>query len=178
VAPSTYRHGRSDSRLAQPHRLRCFQLTLEKIETKAGRSVDPTYIARKLAASFVTAWNRHDMEELAGLFHEDAAFVNARGGYMLGREEILRQHAAIHAGPYRKTVLRAEIIDARELTPRAILAHLRGMLDGDERTPGQTRYAIMTLVIEQRAGCWLFIAAHNTNVAPGLQRASESHCDD
>src|SRR5580698_4462716 len=76
--------------------------------TKVGRPVDATYIAKKLAASFVTAWNRHDMEGLSELFDENAAFVNVRGGYMLGRGEILRQHAVIHAGPYRKSVLRGE----------------------------------------------------------------------
>jgi|HubBroStandDraft_3_1064219.scaffolds.fasta_scaffold168323_2 uncharacterized protein (TIGR02246 family) len=139
--------------------------------TKVGRPVDATYIAKKLAASFVTAWNRHDMEELSELFDENAAFVNVRGGYMLGRGEILRQHAVIHAGPYRKSVLRGEIIDARELANGVILAHLRGMLDGDERTPGQTRHAIMTLVIEKRGNSWRFIAAHNSNVVPMAETA-------
>jgi hypothetical protein len=33
-------------------------------------------IASELAAGLASAWNQHDMDALARLFHEDAAFVN------------------------------------------------------------------------------------------------------
>ncbi len=60
----------------------------------------------------------------------------------------------------------AEVVDARELAPGVIAAHMRTELDGDDRVPGQTRRSLMTLVIEQRAGVWRFAAAHNTDVVP------------
>jgi uncharacterized protein (TIGR02246 family) len=123
-------------------------------------------IAGELAASFARAWNQHDMDALADLFHDDAAFVNVRGAYFTGREEIRAQHAAIHAGPYKHSVLRAEVVDGRELAPGVIVAHVRTELDGDERVPGQTRHSVVTFVIERRGGRWRFIAAHNTFVLP------------
>jgi uncharacterized protein (TIGR02246 family) len=45
-------------------------------------------IAGELAASFAHAWNQHDMDDLAELFHDDAAFVNVRGAYLTGRDDL------------------------------------------------------------------------------------------
>ena len=47
--------------------------------------------ANELIADFANAWNTHDMDALAILFHEDGTFVNVVGSYEKGREEI-RQH--------------------------------------------------------------------------------------
>jgi uncharacterized protein (TIGR02246 family) len=104
------------------------------------------------------------MDALVGLFHQDAAFVNVRGAYLRGADEIRRQHAAVHAGPYKNSVLHAEVLDARELAPQVILAHVRTDVAGDERVPGQTQQSLATFVIEQRDGLWRFAAAHNTHV--------------
>ena len=123
-------------------------------------------IAGELTASFARAWNQHDLDAVAELFHDDAAFVNVRGAYLTGREEIRAQHAAVHAGPYKDSVLRVEVIDTRVLPPGVIVAHVRTELDGDERAPSQTRRSVVTFVIERRAGLWRFIAAHNTFVTP------------
>jgi uncharacterized protein (TIGR02246 family) len=128
--------------------------------------VSESDIAGELAAAFASAWNSHDMDVLARLFHEDAAFVNVRGTYLQGQEEIRRHHAAGHAGPFKESGLRAEVVDARELVPGVIVAHMRTELDGDERVPGQMRRSLVTLVIERRIGLWRFAAAHNTDVVP------------
>jgi uncharacterized protein (TIGR02246 family) len=123
-------------------------------------------IAGDLSARFTSAWNQHDMDMLARLFHQDAAFVNVRGDYLKGAEEIRRQHAAVHVGPYKNSVLRAEVVDARELAPGIIVAHVQTELDGDDRAPGQTRHSLVTFVIEKRGELWRFAAAHNTFVLP------------
>ena len=51
-------------------------------------------VADELAAGFADAWNSHEMDEFARLFHEDAVFVTVRGTYLNGQEEIRRHHAA------------------------------------------------------------------------------------
>ncbi|MFL9895872.1 YybH family protein [Paraburkholderia sp. RL17-381-BIF-C] len=43
--------------------------------------------------AFQNAWNRHDMESLGALFHEDATFVNRFGHYVRGVEAIIELHA-------------------------------------------------------------------------------------
>ena len=54
-------------------------------------------IADQLLADYANAWNVHDVDALALLFHEDGTFVNVVGTYERGREEIRHLHAAIHA---------------------------------------------------------------------------------
>jgi uncharacterized protein (TIGR02246 family) len=126
--------------------------------------VDGAQVTRELAAGFAAAWNQHDMAALGRQFHDDAIFVSMAGSYMRGRAEIERQHGAVHAGPYRNSALHVEVEDARELAPDVIVAHVRAEAR-DDRAPGEARKAILTLVIERRAGLWLIIAAHNTAVA-------------
>jgi len=133
---------------------------------EVGVNVSESDTAGELVAAFASAWNQHDMDALACLFHQDAAFVNVIGTYLRGRDEIRQQHAAVHAGRYKDSILRAEIVAAREPVPGVIVAHARTELDGDDRAPGQTRRSFVTFVIERRAGLWRFTAAHNTNVLP------------
>jgi uncharacterized protein (TIGR02246 family) len=121
-------------------------------------------VAAELTAGLVDAWNQHDMWAFADLFHDDAAFVNVAGAYLHGRGEIERTHAAAHAGPFRDSNLTAWPQDARSVGPDVIIAHVRSELHGDDRVPGGTRQAIMTLVIERRGSHWKIVTAHNTNV--------------
>jgi uncharacterized protein (TIGR02246 family) len=91
-------------------------------------------------------------------------FVNVVGSYMRGRTEIERQHSTVHAGPYRNSTLQVEVEDARELGPDVIVAHVRTEVRGDDHAPGEIRKALLTLVIERRAGLGRITAAHNTAI--------------
>ena len=123
-------------------------------------------IADQLIADYANAWNAHDVDALTLLFHEDGTFVNVVGTYERGREEIRHLHAVIHASFYKDSAIRSEVLDARELVPGVILAHVASELEGDARAPGQTTRHLATYVIEQRAGSWKFTAAHNTRIVP------------
>jgi uncharacterized protein (TIGR02246 family) len=61
--------------------------------------------------------------------------------------------------------LHVDVEDARELAPGAIVAHLRAEVRSGDQAHGEDRQALLTLVIERRAGVWRIIAAHNTAVA-------------
>ena len=89
------------------------------------------------------------MDALARLFHEDAVFVNVLGTYVRGREEIRRQHAAVHAGPYKGSILRAEIVAAREPVPGVIVAHARTSLTETTALPARHDAPFVTFVIER-----------------------------
>ncbi len=124
----------------------------------------PDEVAAELAARFASAWNRHDMGELASLFDDDASFVNVAGMRMRGREAIRQAHASVHAGIYRDSHVLVEVDDARELAPNVIVAALRTELIGDERAPGEVRYSLLTLVIDRHGDDWAIAAAQNTHV--------------
>ena len=126
--------------------------------------MDDSEVAGEIASGFDGAWNEHDMSALGQAFHHDATFVNVIGTCMRGREDIERGHGVAHAGPYRNSALRTEVLDARQIVPDLIVAHLRTELRGDERAPGQVQPTLLTLAIERRAGAWKIIAAHNTRI--------------
>ena len=126
--------------------------------------MDGARVTRELASGFAAAWNKHDMAALGRLFHDDATFVSMAGGYMRGRAEIERQHGTVLAGPYQTSTLYVEVEGTRELVPGVIVAHVRAEVRGDDRAPAEVRKALLTLVIERRAGVWRIIAAQNTAV--------------
>lgn len=121
-------------------------------------------VAVELASGFVESWNHHDMASFAELFHGDASFVNVTGTLMKGREEIEHHHAAGHAGPFRTSILKMQVEDARVIVPGVVVAHLRSSLHGDARDPGGKRQTLMTFIIERRGHQWRIVAAQNTNI--------------
>ena len=90
-------------------------------------------VAAELTSSRGAAWNQHGMPAFAGLFHDDAAFVNVAGAYLHGRDEIERTHAAVHAGPFCNSTLTVWPEDARSVGSEVIRAHVRSELHGDDR---------------------------------------------
>ena len=82
-------------------------------------------VTNEISAALAAAWNQHDMEAFASHFHVDAAFVNIRGGYLRGREEIEQQHKAIHAGVYKDSTMRITVEDSNEVAPGLIVAHFK-----------------------------------------------------
>jgi uncharacterized protein (TIGR02246 family) len=115
------------------------------------------------------AWNRHDMKAWAGLFSEDADFVNVVGWWWKGRLEIEKKHAAAHAFIFRESTLTVDEIHTRFLTPQIALVHTRWSLAGHKNpdgTPGNPRKGIFTLVLQKQSGKWLVSAAQNTDSIP------------
>ena len=55
--------------------------------------------------AFAEAWNRHDMDDFASLFCEDANFVNVVGMWWRNRSEIEAAHRATHATMFRDSQL-------------------------------------------------------------------------
>ena len=121
-------------------------------------------IAGGLAAALSNAWNLHDMEAFASVFHRDAAFVNVNGTYARGRQEIQRHHEASHASFFRDSNVAMHLDDSRSPASDVIVAHVSSEVRGDLRAPDQVRRTLMTLVIELSGDQWMISAAHNTNV--------------
>jgi uncharacterized protein (TIGR02246 family) len=128
--------------------------------------MNPTDIARDFAVRFADAWNRHDMDELASLFREDASFVNVVGVRMDGREEIRRTHAKVHDGPYRASRLVVEVEAAREIPPAVIVAELRTQISGMSGRRVRS---------ETRASCWCWTIAGESGASPPVRTRSWRH---
>jgi uncharacterized protein (TIGR02246 family) len=131
-----------------------------------GDDMDAADALDEIVTAFTAAWNRHDMEAFAALFHEDATFVNIRGALWRGRDAIRDMHKQIHSTFYRTSQVAQEVEDVRVLAPTVALGHVRGELGGDERFPDTVKQTRMTLVIQERNGRWLIAEGHNTEIAP------------
>ena len=123
-----------------------------------------------MVKGFEDAWNRHDMDAFATLFHEDAAWVHWRGGYFRGRDEIKRGHLEIHQTFYKNTHMQTIAVeDITFLTDIVAVTHDRADMTGDERSPGQVFRYRKTMVITKRDGLWRISAGHNTRLHDDMQ---------
>jgi uncharacterized protein (TIGR02246 family) len=122
-----------------------------------------------LVDGFVRAWNSHDMRAFAGLFTDDADFVNVAGMWWKGRAEIQAKHEESHATRFKTTHLTSTGVSVR--LPRADVAvihftwELTGQLDGEGKPVPSRRGIIQMLAVKQADG-WRITAAQNTNAAP------------
>ena len=122
-----------------------------------------------LVQGFVRAWNAHDMKALAGLFSEDADFVNVVGMWWKGRAEIQAQHEASHATRFKTTTLVETGTAVRRLPGDIAVMHFSWELSGELEPDGKAaplRRGVMLVVASKQAAGWRIIAAQNTNALP------------
>ena len=120
-----------------------------------------------LSPAFASAWNAHDMDAFAALFHADASFVSRFGHYVRGIDEIVAMHRPIHETIYRDSTLANELIDLVPLGEDAAVVHFWSRLTvGDAHPAGP--HAVDTLilaVLARRAGTWQVQALENVTLA-------------
>jgi len=120
---------------------------------------------------FEDAWNRHDMDAFAKLFASDADFVNVRGLRWVGREDITKAHAAVHATIFKTSTLKIGETTVRFLKPDVATARSVCTLTGQMSPNGQevpTRTVILTHVLVGTDAHWLIVLTQNTEVVkPG-----------
>jgi uncharacterized protein (TIGR02246 family) len=127
---------------------------------------------KAVVQSFVNAWNQHDMDALAGLFTEEADFVNVRGTRWIGRSAIREGHAAAHATILKNSQLRILELSVRFLKPDVAVARWACELTGQTTAAGESeppRKAIPTFVMTKLQDRWLIVVAQNTDIVPAIR---------
>ena len=105
------------------------------------------------------------MDAWTEILHEDADWVNWRGGYWHGKAAIKAGHEEIHRTFYKASRLGGQRVeDLAFLAPGVVLVHARGELSGDERAPDKTFRYRKTIVVTKRDGVWRIRALHNTRL--------------
>lgn len=97
-------------------------------------------------AAFAAAWNAHDMNTLAALFHEDASFVNRFGHYVRGVEAIVELHRPIHETIYSDSELQNDLIDIIPISDYVAVVHFWSRLTTGPAHPAGP-HAIDTLIL-------------------------------
>jgi uncharacterized protein (TIGR02246 family) len=118
------------------------------------------------AKGFETAWNRHDMQALGTLFHEDATFVNRFGHYVRGVDEIVALHAPIHETIYSDSTLENEAIDSVLFAGQAAIVHFWSRLTvGAAHPAGPHSIDTLILAVLTRHGdAWRIKALENVTL--------------
>jgi uncharacterized protein (TIGR02246 family) len=122
------------------------------------------------ATAFADAWNRHDMDDFAALFSEDANFVNVVGMWWKNRLEIEAAHRATHATMFRDSRLEGVVSSVVELSPGLASVHYRWTLtaaSAPDGSPAGTREGILLLVVKKEQSGWRIKVAQNTDIVPG-----------
>lgn len=117
-------------------------------------------------AAFQSAWNDHDMEAFAALFHADATFVNRFGRYVRGVDEIIGMHRPIHETVYRDSTLDNELIDVVPLGEGAAIVHCWSRLSPGAAHPAGPHHVdtLILAVVTQRDGDWRILALQNVTL--------------
>jgi uncharacterized protein (TIGR02246 family) len=126
---------------------------------------DPAAIPERFAA----AWNAHDMDAFAALFHPDASFVNRFGTYWRGVEAIVAGHRPIHETIYKDSTLTTDAPDVDAISDDAAILHFWSRLAAGAAHPaGPHKVDTMILaVVTRRDGAWRIQALENvTKVDP------------
>lgn len=117
-------------------------------------------------AAFQSAWNAHDMDALAALFHTDATFVNRFGHYVCGVDEIVAMHRPIHETIYRDSIIENELIDAAPLGDDAMVIHFWSRFRAGPAHPNGAHAfdTVILAVVTRREGIWRIQALENVTL--------------
>jgi uncharacterized protein (TIGR02246 family) len=119
-----------------------------------------------VTARYETAWNTHDMELFATLFHQDATFVNRFGTYWKGADAVVAGHGAIHETVYQDSTLKIDPPDVKMLSNDIAIVHFWTRLTAGAAHPAGPRQAdtLVMAVLTRREGNWRIQAAENVTL--------------
>ena len=132
--------------------------------TEAHDQTDALTISQEIAQRLQEAWNSGDHAAFAEPFSSDADFVAIRGDLHSGRDAIAAGHEQIFRTIYAGSTIRYEVVRARELDERIVLAHVRAALDAPTGPLAGQHSATITLVLRGQDDRYEITAFHNTLV--------------
>lgn len=126
-----------------------------------------------VAQAFAHAWSTANADGIAGLFVEDADFVNVVGIWWNTREQIRQGHTYGFKYMFPNSVMTLNKVIGRALGEDHSVVHAAWSMTGQITPaggPSGARSGIFSFVMaKQPAGNWLAVSAHNTDIVPGAQ---------
>lgn len=122
---------------------------------------------------FVEAWNRRDAGGIAGLFAEDAEFINVVGLWWHDRQAIWKAHDYGLRTIFNHSTLEIRRTKVRQLSDDIAIVYARMRLSGqsshgDIESPG-VRQNIFSFVVQKKPEGWICVSAHNTDRIQGKE---------
>jgi uncharacterized protein (TIGR02246 family) len=124
-------------------------------------------------SDFDDAWNAWSATRIAGLFADDAEFVNGRGQVAVGTEAIRAQHAGLFAGAFARSHLESTVRRITFLSGTTAVVDVDTQLTGftalppgtNPTEPGKQRGRHKRVLVK-RGGEWQMVLMQITTVAP------------
>lgn len=125
---------------------------------------------------FVEYWNSRRPDLLAGLFEEDADFINVVGIWWENREDIRKAHDYGLKVIFSRSELKLGKTKVKMLGDSHAVIHARMRLSGQTPKEGSVglRQNLFIFVVRERGDRWLCVSAQNTDIVA----ATETHIRD
>src|SRR3954451_4853916 len=125
-------------------------------------NLDAADIVAPIVQSLEDAWNAADGQAFAAPFADDADFVDIRGDFHRGKQAIAFGHQTIFESIYKGSRNKMELLQARHLTPRAIVGQVSASLSVPAGPLAGENKSIFTIVLAEGEAGWQIAALHNT----------------
>jgi uncharacterized protein (TIGR02246 family) len=125
---------------------------------------DVAAIAQTIMQRLELAWNRADGAAFGEPFSAGADFVAIRGDLHTGRDAIAAGHQQLFDTIYAGSTVRYQVLQARELDDRVILAHARCTLNAPGGPLAGEHASTTTVVLLKHDDEYEITAFHNTLV--------------
>ncbi len=123
-------------------------------------------VAQSIMRRLEDAWNAADGAAFGEPFSSDADFVAIRGDLHTGRQAIAEGHQQILHTIYANSTIRYEVLRARELDERILLAHVRCTLIAPTGPLAGENSSMITLVLAKQDDEYEIAARSTTRRSP------------
>jgi uncharacterized protein (TIGR02246 family) len=128
-------------------------------------TTDVVAVAEAIISRLERAWNSASGVAFSEPFSPDADFVAIRGDLHTGRDSIAEGHEQILHTIYAGSTVRYQVLQARELDDRVILAHVRCTMRAPSGPFAGEHASTSTVVLVKRDDQYEIAAFHNTLIS-------------
>lgn len=125
-----------------------------------------------IADNFARHWNEKDAQKLAGLFADDADFINVTGLWWENQRSIERAHDYGLKVIFPDSELSVKKTKFRKLGEAAGVVIARMLLTGQSGLDGKNaghRQTLFTFVMEKKETGWICVSAQNNDITCGAE---------
>jgi len=132
---------------------------------------------RKILDDEITTWKQGDTDGYSKHFAADGTFTNVMGMFFTGRQAFRDRHEFIFKGPFRGTVLQAQVVSLRFLTADVAVCEVLEWVSGFKSgappglhldPKGRLRTRLLQ-VMAKRGGEWQIVVYHNVDIKPSVE---------
>ncbi len=122
---------------------------------------------------FVTYWNQRRPDLIAGLFEDNADFINVVGLWWNNRQDIYKAHDYGLKVIFKDSVLSIIKMKTKILSENAAVVHAQMKLEGQTPIAGEkggTRRTVFSFIVRKDGeGIWWAVSAQNTDIVNGVE---------